>query len=342
MRILPLFLTMLVAFALYSCGDNNRLDVDVSSVQVEPVHIKRMEKDLFNMNPDSIQQQSQQMLAKYGQFYVRFITSFINDGGLTDSTYGYNLKRFISDKDMRTVYDDCMKEYPDLSGLEAQLTEAFRHYQYHFPNRKTPPVATLISGFNYSIINSENTLGIGLDMYLGRDYKYYEMMYEQLPLYRRANMRKEYILPDCLKGWMMTEHRMDMQKSDLLSNIIHQGKILYLVDAMVPKMDDSLKIGYNGKQMEWCRENEHNMWAYFLEHNMLYSTNASEIQKFISEGPFTAAFNKESPGQVGVWMGWQIVRSYMDKNPDITLEQLMNEKDAQRILTRAKYKPAKS
>lgn len=325
-----------------SCGEQNRLDVDVSGVQVEPVRIRRMEKDLFSMHPDSIQSGSKMMLDKYGQFYVRFITSFINDGGLTDSTYGYNLKRFITDQDMRTVYNDCTNEYRELTWLEEDLTDAFRRYRYHFPEKPLPSVITMISGFNYSVIYSDNTLGIGLDMYMGQNYKYYEMMFEQLPLYRRKNMRREYMLPDCLKGWMLTENRMDMSRTDLLSSMIYHGKMLYLLDAMLPNVHDTLKMGYTAQQLGWCVENEHNMWAYFLERNMLYSTDMAEAQKFIAEGPFTAAFNKQSPAQVGIWIGWQIVRDYMNKNPEITLEQLMNEKDAQRILTKARYKPEKS
>lgn len=338
-RIFPLVLCIML---LWSCGNTNRLDVDTSAVQVEPVRIKRMEQDLFSMNPGRIQEDSKKMMDKYGKFYVSFLTTYMNDGGVTDSTYGYNLKQFITNSDIRTLYSDCQQKYGNISDLEDQFTDAFRHYKYYFPERKLPSVVTLISGWNVFIVDAENTLGIGLDMYMGQDYKYYEMMPDLLPLYKRKKMRKEYILPDALKGWMMTEMKYNMDKHDFLSTIVHQGKILYMVDAMLPQVHDTLKMGYTGQQLEWCRENEHNMWAFFLEKEMLYSTDNSEIQKYITEGPFTAAFNKQSPAQVGSWIGWQIVRTYMNKNPEVTLEQLMNETDAQRILTKAKYKPDKS
>lgn len=338
---LRIFMLLIAASLLASC-EHSRLDVDVSGVEIEPVKIKRMEQDLFSLGPDSLGAQSQQMLDKYGQFYTRFITSFINDGGLTDSTYGYNLMQFISDKDMRSVYDDCMKQYPDLSWLEKDITDAFRRYKYHFPKENLPAVASMMSGFNYSIINIENTLGIGLEMYMGQEYKYYQMLVDPIPLYRRKNMRREYILPDCLKGWMMTRYRMDMAKTDFLSHIIYQGKLYYAVDAMIPGASDTLKIGYTGEQLDWCNRNEGRVWAYFLERKLLYTTDNAEIMKYITEGPFTAAISKDAPAQIGTWLGWQIVRSYMNKNPEVTLEQLMNEKDAQRILTLAKYKPEKS
>lgn len=338
---LRIFMLLIAALLLASC-ERNRLDVDVSGVEIEPVKIGRMEKDLFSLKPDSLSAQSQKMLQKYGQFYSRFVTSFINDGGLTDSTYGYNLMQFVSDKDMRSVYEDCIKQYPDLSWLEEDITGAFKHYRYHLPNEKLPAVASMMTGFNYSIINADNTLGIGLEMYMGQEYKYYQMLFEPIPLYRRKNMRREYILPDCLKGWMMTRYRMEMTKTDFLSHIVHQGKLYYAIDAMIPGVSDTLKIGYSGEQMEWCDRNEGRVWAYFLERNLLYTTDNAEIMKYITEGPFTAAISKDAPAQIGTWLGWQIVRSYMDKNPEITLEQLMNEKDAQRILTQAKYKPGKS
>lgn len=338
MKISVVFGLILAGMLLVSCNES-RLEVDLSGVEVEPVKIKRMEQDMFNMNPDSIQPESQKMLKKYGNFYVRFITAYINDGGIGDSTYGYNLQMFIRDRDMRKAYEDCSKKYEDITWLEEDLTKAFRYYRYHFPGKRLPSVVTYMSGFNYPVISSDNTLGVGLEMYMGPDYEFYKMMGEIFPLYRRKNMDKPYLLPDALKGWMINEHPMDMNKNDFLSTIIHQGKIMYMVDAMLPQMHDTLKIGYTGRQLEWCRAHEFDMWAHFMERNIVYTTNSAEIQKFVMEGPFTAAFSKESPAQVGIWIGWQIVRSYMEKNPDITLEHLMNEKDAQKILMKAKYKP---
>jgi hypothetical protein len=338
---IPVLFALVFSGVVFASCDKNRLDVDISGIEVQPVKIKRMEKDMFSMNPDSIQPESQKMLDKYGNFYVRFITAYINDGGIGDSTYGYNLQMFIKDRDMRRAYEDCIKKYPALDWLEEDLTRAFRYYRYHFPGKKLPSVVTYMSGFNYPVINADNTLGVGLEMYMGQDYELYKLMGEVFPLYRRKVMDKPYILPDCLKGWMLTENKMDMAKSDFLSTVVHRGKLMYLIDAMLPQMHDTLKIGYTGRQLEWCRGHEFDMWAYLMERNLIYSTDNAEIQKFIMEGPFTAAFSKESPGQVGIWIGWQIVRSYMEKNPEITLEQLMSEKDAQKILTKARYKPEK-
>ena len=63
--------------------------------------------------------------------------------------------------------------------------------------------------------------------------------------------------------------------------------------------------------------------------------------KYTADGPFTSALSKESAPRIGYWTGWQIIKQYMDHNPEVTVEQLMKETDAQKILTKAKYKPGK-
>jgi uncharacterized protein YjaZ len=40
-----------------------------------------------------------------------------------------------------------------------------------------------------------------------------------------------------------------------------------------------------------------------------------------------------------MWVGWQIVKSYMKSNKEVTLSDLMNEIDAQKILSKSKYRP---
>ena len=320
---------------LFSC-QRKPLDVDVSGVKQEKITIKRMEKDLFETSFDSLY--SKKLLNNYGVFYTHFISGIINTGGMHDSLYLQNLKRFINDKDMHEAYLETQHQYTELNELSDQLTDAFKHFSFYFPNRKIPLVVTYMSGFNYSIVNMDGVLGIGLEMYLGSDNKFYKMI--QLPKYKVNVMRSEYILPDCMRGWMSNEFENNHSPNDFLGQIIQTGKTMYLVDALLPEVDDTLKIGYTHKQMEWCKKHEFNVWSYFIQQKLLYSKEISEIIKYTSDGPFTSAFNKESPSRTGNWIGWQIVKTYMKRNPDITLQQLI-VKDVQEIFTKSKYKPGK-
>lgn len=321
---------------LFSC-QSKRLDVDVSGIKLAKVEIKHLEQDLFESPPDSLG--SPRLQKKYGVFYSRFIINIINKGGINDPSYIGNLKNFVADKDMREAYLACKEKYANLDAFGDQLTEAFRHFSYYFPDRKLPQVVSFMSGFNYSIVNIDNVLGIGLEMYLGSDSKFYKMI--QFPRYKTLAMRSEYMLPDCIRGWMSTEFETNHPNNDLLSQIIQEGKIMYLVDALLPEVNDTLKMSYTQKQLEWCQHNEYNIWSHFIQQKLLYSIDNSQILKYTSEGPFTAVFSKESPARIGNWVAWQIVRSYMNKNPEITLQQLLDEKDPQKILTKSKYKPGK-
>ena len=125
----------------------------------------------------------------------------------------------------------------------------------------------------------------------------------------------------------------------LLNEMIYQGKLLYLADALMPDEQDTIKIGFTKKQLDWCIANENNMWGYLIKNKFLYSNEINVVTKFTGAAPFTTGFVKESPGRTGVWIGWRIVRKYMDNNPKITLDQLMLENDAQKILANSKYKP---
>jgi uncharacterized protein YjaZ len=116
---------------------------------------------------------------------------------------------------------------------------------------------------------------------------------------------------------------------------------MYLADAMLPNVHDSIKIQYTQKQLNYCIQNEFNVWSFMVAQKLIYTTNYAEITKYTSEGPFTSAISKEAPPRIGHWIGWQIVKHYMDNNPKITIEQLMNETDAQLILSKSKYKPSK-
>jgi hypothetical protein len=181
-------------------------------------------------------------------------------------------------------------------------------------------------------------LGISLDKYLGRDCRYYQGLVTT-PAYKTLNMHKKKIVSDVAYAWAITEFEDVNRATHLLGNMIHQGKLMYLVDAMLPEMHDSLKIGYTAKQLEWCKKNEDQMWLKLIERQLLYSSNRMDILRYINDGPFTNGFPVESPARTGIWIGWQIVRQYMHKHPEITLSELMKNTDYQGILNASGYFP---
>lgn len=332
------YILLLPLFFLLACG-GDPLNVDVSSVNIPPVTIDRLEQDIFAADTSDISGFTKKMEKKYGRFYSIFISTIINNGGIADSSYGFRLKQFISDKDMKDVYSNCITSYPDLEEVEHSLEDVFKRYKYYFPERSLPKVVSMMSGFNQSTVYADSTLALGLEMYLRHDNKFYQML--GMPRYRSLFMNKENLVPDATRIWMMNEFQYNMDKNDFLSEIVYMGKIMYLTDALLPNVNDTVKMQYTQKQLDYCTQNEFNVWSYFAAQKLLYTTDHAEIMKYTADGPFTAAFSKESAPRIGYWIGWQIVRQYMNNHPELTLPQLMEEKDAQMLLTKSKYKPKK-
>jgi len=328
-----------IALLLAACN-NDRLKIDVSGIKIDQVKVDRLEKDMFTMPADSINQYTPKLEKKYGKFYDQFVIDVINNGGTRDSTYNAGLRRFITDKDMHAVYDTCERMYADMGFLETRLTDAFKHFKYYFSDLSLPRVVTAMSGFNYALAYKDSTLAVSLEMYLGKKSPYYTML--RFPEYKMMHMSREYMTSDVVYGWLQSEFKPNEDKNDMLAALVHEGKIRYLEDALLPDLADTTKIWYTGKQLTWCKENEFNMWAYLIEKHLIYTTDQTEIIKFTDDGPFTAAFNHDfCPARVGHWLGWQIVRSYMKNNRKVTLAQLMAETNADKILQKSGYKPSK-
>lgn len=328
---------LIIAFSMSSCR-RNHYKVSVSSIKVD-IKIKRLEKDLFSLNPDQVIPAVPSLKKKYDGF-LQLFSMVINTGDINDPSFGDFLLRFCSDKQNNEVYAMTMKKYPDVSGIEHRLQDAFRHYLYYFPGKIVPDVYTCISGFNNSIIAGDSVLGISLDRYLGADCEYYPRM--NIYTYLAARMTEENIVPDCMYGWAASEWDFASLKypaDNVLAEIVHDGKIKYFEKCMLPEAPDELIFGFTPDQMKFCRNNEGQMWQYLVENNLLFTTDQFSIRKLTGEAPFTSYFTRESPGRAAIWLGFRIIESYMIKNPRINIEAMIRNTDIQGILEKAKYSP---
>ncbi len=337
--ILKLFILALFVNFLTGCG-HNQLDIDTSSVKLEPIVFKRLDKDVFSLTPENASSKMNEYQKKYSTFYTRYISSIVNNGGKVDSLYSQTLLRFINNQDIKNAYRDLTKTYTDndVELIGDDMTEAVKRFKVFFPKRKTPQqFVTFMSGFQYNVVYVDSTLGVGLDMYLGSSNVFYNMM--ELPKFRTRTMNKEHVLSDAVRGWIITEFDNADPVNNLLNHMIFYGKIFYVCDALLPNVQDSIKMGYTTAQMDYLGKYEKNVWGFFAKDNKLYDNDMKLVSEFTSDGPFTRAISKECPPRVAMWLGRQIVKSYMEHNENVSLDDLMNEKDAQKILSKSKYKP---
>ena len=111
------------------------------------------------------------------------------------------------------------------------------------------------------------------------------------------------------------------------------------MSVFMPEEKPERIIGYSAEQLKWSKTNEKQIWSTIIEQKHLFSTDLMLIRKYVNDGPFTAPISQESPGRLGTWVGLQIVESYMQKNKNVTLKDLMNENNYQKILENSEYKP---
>ncbi len=320
----------------------NIIDVPVIKLNLEFI---RFEKLIFDQQTPFDSTQIHTLRLTYGKFFdlwcvkLAGITPASRDP-LSDADIATNLNQYRSDKYIRLVYADCDKKFSDISNLKSSFTESFKRYHLLFSGKNIPKIVTYISPFTSNVMAMDSVLGIGLHFYLGADYKYYPSL--QLPQYMVRKFREEYILTDALKGWIDSEYTNDSLHRSFLNNLVYQGKILYALDLLTPDTDDTIKIGFSEKQLTWAIQNESEIWGFFIEHQLLYNNNPKTYMKFINDGNGTSGFPKDAPAQLGVYIGWQIVRSFMHQHPEIKLPQLFSIQDAQLLLSQSNYRPAKN
>lgn len=319
--------------SLGSCsGKRNRLEVDITQVRIPEVVIHRYDLDLFKVDIRDMQSGLERLRPDY---------RFFLETDLSDPKNLSEMKSYLLNPRNIEFHTAVTRKYRDVGILESELTDAFRHYRYYFPGSRIPRVYAYISGgtCNLPVQMADSVMLIGLDNYLGKEFKPY--IADGLPAYRVERMNADRVVPDCMRALINSVRPGQLPGNNLLEQMIEAGKGIYFLEALIPDHPAHLIIGYTEKQEAWIEKNEAYVWAAIIDNRLLFSTDGAIIRAFISDGPFTAEFSKESPPRLGEWIGWQIVRKFMTNNPDETLRELLSENDFQKILNGSGYKPEK-
>ena len=256
-------------------------------------------------------------------------------GSPYDDSIGVYLSYFIQDSMMQILNTNVQQQFGDFSTEKEQIVDLFKHLKYHIPHAMLPTdVIVYNSTFANGIISTPSRIGIGLEMYLGQDNQIIQKL--PYPEYFKAKMSSDYLMADIAQSWLLNNVIEDQGGEDFLSNMIYSGKILYCVDALLPNEEDHKKIKYTALEYEWAEVSEYNIWQHIIEQEWIYSKDIKLIVRYFNEGPETVGL-EGSPARIGQFLGWNIIKSYMQKNPDITILDLIAEKNQSKILKA--YKP---
>ncbi|MFN7119362.1 MAG: hypothetical protein ACK4TA_21370 [Saprospiraceae bacterium] len=329
---------------LASCANRENIP-DVSDIPVA-VKINRFEQALFSLDTNNLAAG----LAKLEQQYPAFSQIYFGEIlGSTDeriAPQGHEayMKGFLTHPPVRNLYDTTQIVFSDMRDLEKDFTQAFQFFKYYFPDQPTPDVTTFISEYSIGsfIFGDSNSLSlaVGLDFFLGEHYPYqqYNPGNPNFSAYLTRTFNKAHLVPKTLQP-LVEELVGPPAGNRLLDLMVHNGKKLYLLDHFLPYTPDSVKLEITAQQVKWLEDNELEMYAYFLKENLFYSSDYSNIRKYVEYSPNSPGMPAEAPGRTANWLGWQIVKAYMQRYPETTMPQLLAMRDAQQLLDASKYKP---
>jgi len=337
-------LVISVLFIMLCSCNNGEKAPDVSNIKVS-LQTYRLDQDFAQIDTNQIGVALQQLHQKYPDFlnfYLDTLMGFKIAGNYADSAAAIQqgLKPFLTYKDYRGLFDTVAKHFPNTKSIESDLTKGFQYMEYYYPHYQVPKIIYLVSGLeNWGAFTYETTtVGIGLDMFLGENYPYYRSV--GIPDYMDSHMRPAYIPVAVFTTVYEDAHPLQMDERDLLDMIIQRGKEQYFLHKILPNTADSTMFGFSQAQVDWCKGNEQEMYNFFISNNLFYSKDRQQVVRYINDGPFATGMPSQSPGNVGSWVGLEIVKAYMKQHPQTTMQQLLElNTDAQLFLEQSKYKP---
>jgi hypothetical protein len=331
----------LCIIAFVSCKNSSRKLPDVSNIKVDAT-INRFDNDFFDITkptPDRMQA----LQAKHGKLFDYYLAkTFITDRIALGQPANVVVEDFV--KIHKPLYDSTQLLYKNLSWLQQDLEKGFQYFQYHFKGFKVPKVYTIVDGFYadnpqsyYGVEYGVDTVLISLQMFLGKNFGGYDpqVYYD----YLKERFTKEYIAKNVFSTIINQRFNEPSPGSALIDYMIDQGKRVYLLDQFLPDTKEEVKLGFTKKQLQDSYKNEFLIWSHFVNTDILFNVEPSTIKEYVGENPYTKVFGTETPGNIGIFVGWQIIKKYLDKNPQTTAAQLM-ELDTRKIYNDAKYKPS--
>ena len=318
---LKYYIIFILGLMLVSCDKDSKVEQEIAAINID-FNVERFDKAFLEAKPNDLPQ-------------LKGAYPFLFSKHVPDSIWIHR----INDTLQNELLQEVQKVFPNFKTSEEELKGLFQHLKYYDKTFKAPRVITLTNDVAYrdkTIVNDSLVL-IALDNYLGASHEFYQ----NIPMYIGANMTKNQIVVDVTNGYA-NKYIFQTNRRTLLNEMIYFGKLLYFKDVMIPFESAAERIGYTENQIKWAEANESEIWSYFIEKELLYSTDPKLPNRFIADAPFSKFYlelDNESPGRLGQYLGWQIVKAYAETTGEDILKIMQTEPDV--IFTKANFKPKK-
>ncbi len=334
-----LTISFILTSLLFSCTHPIQ-NPDVSKIDIR-LSTQRFEKDFFTIDTNQLEKSIQSLDQNYPNFMGNYLSIILNsDPNWAKDTSERYIKGFISS--YRKLYDTAEKIYADFTPYQLQIKKSLQYLKYYFPNYKAPSkIITYIGPLDgYGDIITDDAFVVGLHHHLGRNSSFYSdsWLQETYPGYILYQFTPDHIAINCMKNVVSDLYPDIKTASSLIVQMVERGKRIFVLEKLLPDFNPADLIGYSDKQLNDCYKHEAEIWNLFIQNDLLQTIDKNIIKNYIGESPKTQELGEDAPGNIGAFVGWQIVKKFMNKKSETKLSDLMSM-DAELIFETTKYKP---
>lgn len=319
-----LFILSSLVFLIASCG-SDPLDVDVSKVKLD-IEFIDLRTAMHDLEGDNLLKAHDAFKKDIPDIFNYFLGACVGfQEGYSDSTFLESMKLFQQDQGIQTFESEIDKAFQDTDPIQKKLINGFKHLKYHIPNGHMPThIVFMNTLFRSGVWCTENEIGIGLGNYLGPDSETVKkanppLLYDWM----KKVMLKKYLERDVVENWVRT-HLVKSEQENLASDIIYEGKVIYLTRAAFPDMPEHIVMRYSKEDWAWAEKNELAFWQYLGQNKMLFKNEEITRMNLLNPGPKTPGLPiKGSPDRLGKYLGYKIVCDYMEAT-EATVAQLID------------------
>jgi hypothetical protein len=316
---------------------------DVSDIKAR-LSVRRYDQDLFAVDTNHIAEGLTRLKQKYPDFQDFYLDTLLGipvNGQYDESSPAIRegVHALLTHHDYRGVFDSVKAHFPDTREVEDRLLKGYRYYRHYFPTAPEEKKVVFFSANlnRYAAITYGDMLGVGLDMYLGPQYPFYRAV--EVPQYMTRRLTPQYIPVDAFISIHRDQHPFEAEDRSLLDMMIQKGQEQYFLEKVLPFEPDSVRFGLSSAHLQWCKDNEAQVFNYFASNKLLYETSTLKVLRYVNDGPRHASMPPESPGNVGTYVGYRIFKAWMEKHSDMPLDKAMARMEAQKVLQESHYKP---
>lgn len=319
---------------LSGCKPNKAVLPESAAIPVT-VTVARFDQDFFSMDTARLGEELTRLAAKYPVFFPSYLTAILGINP-ADPMAAQAIMAFI--ESYRPVYQSAQdlsrKSFP---ALISDMETALQWLHYLVPSYKpdSPFVITTFIGpmdayesfsiGDYGDVRTANGVGVALQFHLGATNPVYEggLNSGMLFQYQVRRFTPETMVVNGMKNILEDLFPYQASGKPLVEEMVEKGKRLYLLQQVLPEVEDSLLIGFSGAQLQGSKENEALIWQFFVKNDLLFSIDPAFNQSYIKDGPKTPELGENAPGYIGLFVGWQIVKTFMEKNEALSMPELM-------------------